>query len=225
MTFHRTLFAGIAAAAVLAFAAAIPAHAQTLDAIKKRGVLIVGTQGGLQTLRLSRSERRHCRDGARHGQGRRRQARRQTAAGAGCFVQPHAVSAAGQDRPDDRDDERHAGAAESGRHRTAGLLRLRRERDVEQEGRAEEVGADQGPEDLRHPGRLVQQVRRRNLRRRDRCLHRHDRSAVGAAAGQLHRLGLRRYGFRRPAHRTEMGRLRNVAADNQGRAMGPSGEG
>ena len=44
MTFHRTLFAGIAAAAVLAFAAAIPAHAQTLDAIKKRGVLIVGSK-------------------------------------------------------------------------------------------------------------------------------------------------------------------------------------
>lgn len=44
MKFHRTLFAGIAAAAVLAFAAAIPAHAQTLDAIKKRGVLIVGSK-------------------------------------------------------------------------------------------------------------------------------------------------------------------------------------
>ena len=44
MTFHRTLFAGIAAAAVLAFAAAIPAHAQTLDKIKKRGVLVVGSK-------------------------------------------------------------------------------------------------------------------------------------------------------------------------------------
>ena len=44
MKFPRTLFAGIAAAAILAFAPPIPAHAQTLDAIKKRGVLIVGSK-------------------------------------------------------------------------------------------------------------------------------------------------------------------------------------
>ena len=41
---------------------------------------------------------------------RRQEARRQAGAGAGRRVEPHAVPAAGQDRPDDRDDERHAGA-------------------------------------------------------------------------------------------------------------------
>ena len=55
---------------------------------------------------------------------------------------------------------------------------------------AEDLGAAQGPEGLRHPGRLVQQAGRREVRRRHRRLQGPDRGRGRAAAGQLHRLGL-----------------------------------
>jgi polar amino acid transport system substrate-binding protein len=44
MKLHRTFLAAIASLAALAVTAAVPANAQTLDQIKKRGVLIVGSK-------------------------------------------------------------------------------------------------------------------------------------------------------------------------------------
>ena len=55
---------------------------------------------------------------------------------------------------------------------------------------AEDLGAAQGPEGLRHPGRLVQQAGRREIRRRHRRVQGPDRGRGRAAAGQLRRLGL-----------------------------------
>ena len=187
---HKLLLT--AAAAVLGAAlAAAPAAAQTLEKIKQRGVLIVGSQGRLQAVRLPRS------DGAIVGfepdmaKDVADKLGVKLATRAGRLLQPHAVPAAGQDRPDDRHDERHAGAPADRRHRRSRIYYASGVNVMSNKKAAlKNWEQTQGPEDLRHPGRLVQQVRRRDLRRRDRRLHRADRSAVGAAAGQLHRLGL-----------------------------------
>ena len=96
-----------------------PLAAQTLDKIKQRGVLVVGSKADYKPFGF--------RDPAGDivgfepdlGRDVADKTRREARARAGGLVEPHAVPAAGQDRPDDRHHERHAGTAADRRHRRA----------------------------------------------------------------------------------------------------------
>ena len=99
-------------------------QAQTLDKIKQRGVVVIGTKAdykpfGFRDPRgaIVGFEPDLARDVADRLQ-------RQAAIGAGGLVEPHAVPAAGQNRPHDRHHERDGRAAQNRRHHRAELLRL-----------------------------------------------------------------------------------------------------
>ena len=95
---------------------------------------------------------------------------------------------------------------------------------AQQEGGAEDLGAAQGPEGLRHPGRLVQQAGGREIRRRHRRLQGPDRGRVALHAGQLHRLGLRRHRLRRAPRRPKWAGFEMPLADDPRGALGPRRE-
>ena len=128
----RLFGAGLAALAGVAFAAG--ASAQTLDKIKSRGVLVVGSKADYKPFGFRDPSGAIVGFEPDIAKDDRRQARRQARARAGGVVEPHAVPAAGQDRPHDRDHERQAGPPAGRRHHRAALLRLRRQRAGEQEG-------------------------------------------------------------------------------------------
>src|SRR5260370_29679407 len=107
----QLIIAGIAAFAAFMVTTG-PLSAQTLDKVKQRGVLVVGTKADYKPFGFRDTngaivgfEPDLARDVA--GQLARTEA--------GRVVEPHAVPAAGQDRPDARYHERDAGAATDGR--------------------------------------------------------------------------------------------------------------
>ena len=152
---HKLLLTAAATAIGFALAAA-PAAAQTLEKIKQRGVIVVGSKTDYKPF------------GFRDPSGkivgmepdmaaRRQEARRQAGARAGRLVEPHAVPAAGQDRPDDRHHERHAGAPQGRRHHRPPLLRLRRGVLANKKAAIKSWDTE-GQEGLRHAGRVLQQA-------------------------------------------------------------------
>ena len=115
--------------------------AQTLEKIKQRGVLVVGSKADYKPFGFRDPTGAIVGFEPDIAKRRRRQARREARDRAGRLVEPHAVPAAGQDRPDDRHHERQAGPPADRRHHRAALLRLRRQRARQQEGRAEDTGS------------------------------------------------------------------------------------
>ena len=186
---HRMLLTAAAAAIVAALAAA-PAAAQTLEKIKQRGVLVVGIKADYKpfgfrdpTGAIVGFEPDIAKDVA-DKLGVKLEIEPVVSSNRMQFLQQGKIDlmiATMNDKPDRR---KVVGIIEP-LYYASGVNVL-----GQQEGGAQELGAAQGPEGLRHPGRLVQQAGRREIRRRHRRLQGPDRGRDRAAAGQLRRLGL-----------------------------------
>ena len=182
-------------------------------------------QGRLQAVRLSRPQRRHRRLRARSRQGRGRPARRAARTGAGGVGKPHAVPAAGQDRPHDRHHERDGRAAA---RRSASSSRATTPR------------ASMCSPTARSPSRRWEALKGQKVcgiqgawynkyvaekYGADIVAFRGQTEAETALlAGQLHRLALRRHGFPGAARGPEMGGVRDAAGDHPVRAVGRRGQ-
>jgi hypothetical protein len=174
---------GIAAAILLV---AGPAAAQTLDKIKQRGVLVVGSKADYKPFGF--------RDPAGNIVGFEPDLGRDVAErlAVKLELEPVVSSNRMQFLQQGKIDLMIATMNDTPerRKRRAELLCVGHQCAGEPEGRVQAMGAAQGSEDLRHPGCLVQQDRGGKIRRRDRRLQRPDRGGDRAAARELRRLAL-----------------------------------
>jgi ABC-type amino acid transport substrate-binding protein len=168
-------------ARIAAFAAFIvatgPLAAQTLDKVKQRGVLVVGTKADYKPFGFRDTsgaivgfEPDLARDVA-------------TRLGVRLELEPVVSSNRMQFLQQGKIDLMLATMnVTQERRQTVGI--------IDPSYYAQNLGAAQGPKNLRHPGRLVQQGRGREIRRRHCCVPGTDRGRDRPAARQLRRVGV-----------------------------------